>query len=301
MTAPKIDITKAVAYNAKQIGDKTTPFAQLVALFQQSIDGLIVDGMFGPKTRAKLAEYIRGKPAPAPVAPDEPLSMLERELAAARAVDLPIITDPGTGLIIVDMRSNAIPKYDGKPYTALPREIGSVWGGCLHQTACSYGDVNWRRFRSTNAHFLVRRPHGLVYWIHDLKSIIPAANGYNSLTYSVEVEAMARGKLDDPSTAWKRPSLEATASQLDMTDALLCWIDDTIDALGGNQRVLVAHRQSSGTRAHDPGERIWREVAVRVQTALGLYDGGEPGHGPAFIGSGAPIPREWNPDRDVDY
>jgi hypothetical protein len=260
---------------------------------------LDVDGMFGPATLAALFAVPVGDiegptpdpddPMPAPPEP-EPEPLARAEQFSGRPEVLPQM---------IDRRRHATPTYEGRRYTPDVRPIGDVWGWCLHQTAVLYGDEPPSRNDTTGAHFVIRRdPHATILWLHDLDLELWAANRFNSRTISIEVEARACGVEGDPRTLWQ-PHLgvaEATDAQLRQLERLVHWGDGLIRDLGGEPRVLVAHRQSSRTRRNDPGSRIW-SVAMRLQAALGLHDGGEPGRGPASVGTGRPIPTSWNPTR----
>lgn len=75
------------------------------------------------------------------------------------------------------------------------------------------------------------------------------------------------------------------------------WIAWRVAQHNGTLRVLCAHRQSSKDRPNDPGEAIWKGVALPLHAELGLTDGGA-----AFVlGDGRAIPREWDPTRSERY
>ena len=319
-----IDIDRARRYNAQRItaelrdrmveaiGGQAHLDVELVATFQDAHNYTViesglerelldVDGMFGPATRsAVLAARLDADPdvqetpdltapMPEPIEPP-PAPLFRAERFSGRPELLPNM---------VDRRRRTTPTYEGRRYTPDVRGIGDVWGWCLHQTAVLYGDQPHERNDTTNAHFLIRRDrYGTILWLHDLDLELWAANLFNARTVSIEVEARACGIEGDRRTLWK-PHLgvaEATDVQLEQLDALVRWGTALITVQGGRPRVLVAHRQSSGNRDNDPGSRIWA-VAVRLQAELELHDGGEPGHGPASVGTGSPIPVEWNPAR----
>ena len=59
---------------------------------------------------------------------------------------------------------------------------------------------------------------------------------------------------------------------------------------------IYAHRQSNGTKRSDPGEGLWREVALWGVRELGLST-----IPTATTGDGVPIPREWDHGGRVPY
>jgi hypothetical protein len=70
------------------------------------------------------------------------------------------------------------------------------------------------------------------------------------------------------------------------------WICQTVAAHGGKVVNLYAHRQTAGSRRADPGEEIWKQVALPMMAELSLSDGG-----PTFkIDNGRVIPEAWNPE-----
>jgi hypothetical protein len=85
--------------------------------------------------------------------------------------------------------------------------------------------------------------------------------------------------------------MQVTPQAMRSTRMLVRWI--VIDGLrrGWTINKLVAHRQSSLDRQNDPGEAIWKQVALPLQNELGMSDGGMGFH----IG-GRPIPTKWNPN-----
>ena len=54
---------------------------------------------------------------------------------------------------------------------------------------------------------------------------------------------------------------------------------------------IHAHRQSSKSRTSDPGEKVWKLIALEAQKRWGLKDGG-----PDFKLGGTTIPEAWNPE-----
>lgn len=182
-----------------------------------------------------------------------------------------------------------------------PRPITAVKGPCLHQTACylsSSKDIS--RCDRVGAHFVVY-PDGTVFWLHDVTRKISHGNEWNSQTYGIEidglfagVEGVAATVWDDPKTPYKEKAGSITEAQIISTRQLIRWQHFEIARAGGHETVIVAHRQSSGSRRNDPGSKPWQEIALPMLKELGLGDGG-PGFALVGKNGGYPIPEEWDP------
>jgi len=267
-----IDFKTAADYVRARLDRGTlTPedVAKLTAAFQEHA-GLAVDGMPGDKTLAILN-------APAPIAMPprtQPPRLVDRRAFAAQAHG---------------------PKREWKVYG---RPWSKVTGVCLHQTACVLGERD-ERWDSVGAHVGITAS-GKIEWLHGFDRVVAAANGFNAQTVSIEVDGRFEGVEGDPSTLWDDPSTPVREAATTFTPAQVAavkdavrWIVAEVAAHGGQVKVLVAHRQSSGQRRSDPGSAIWRRAALPLIAELGLHDGG---HG-FKIDDGYPIPEAWDPSR----
>jgi hypothetical protein len=184
-----------------------------------------------------------------------------------------------------------------------PRPIAEVKGACLHQTACYLStSKDPARCDTIGAHFVVY-PDGTVFWLHDVTRRIIHGNEWNAQMYGIEIDGLFAGIEGDPKTVWDNPSTpyvekagSLTPEQAEATKQLLRWLDAEIRRQGGHQRLIVAHRQSSGMRRNDPGSKVWKEIALPMLQELGLSDGG-PGFALVNQDGGYPIPEAWNPAR----
>lgn len=195
-------------------------------------------------------------------------------------------------------------------YTPVRRPWLEVTGVTLHQTACNMGE-RIERYDTIGAHFAVLRS-GRVLRMCDEDRIVYHAQGWNNRCVGIEVDGLYAGREDDPRTVhdealastWDDPSTPTREKPMQVTDAamrstrmLVRWIAWRVAQHNGTLRVLCAHRQSSESRPNDPGEAIWRAVALPLHLELGLSDGG-----PGFkIGDGRAIPREWDGTRSERY
>ncbi len=208
---------------------------------------------------------------------------------APATVDLP-------GVEFHDRRKFAAQSHHG--YAVRTRPIAKVTGICLHQTACVLGERP-ERYDGGGAHVFVTRV-GRVIWLHDWDRVVVAANGFNAATVSVEFDGLLFGIEGDESTVWDNPAtpkreigMPLTAEQVEAGLDVIRWIKADVDRRGGAVRALVAHRQASKTRRSDPGQAVWRDIALPASAELGLSDGGD-----GFkLGDGLPIPEAWNPER----
>lgn len=190
----------------------------------------------------------------------------------------------------VDRRDFAGQVHFGQLAAARPWKVTT--GVCLHQTACDMGE-RIERYDSTGAHIVVLRS-GRWIQLHDLDTIIAAANGWNNRTVSIEVNGLFSGEIggrvwDDPSTKVHEVAMHPTDIQLVRTREIIRWIAWVIAMNGGGLKAIVAHRQSSKARRDDPGQEIWQSCALPLHAELGIGDGGV-----GFEIGGYAIPESWD-------
>jgi N-acetyl-anhydromuramyl-L-alanine amidase AmpD len=177
------------------------------------------------------------------------------------------------------------------------RAWAAIEGVTLHQTGCDMpGRVaGWDRL---GAHVGVLRS-GTVVLVNDPTEMIWHAQGLSRTTIGIEVEGNFPGVEGDDSTLWQPggPAAHLTGAQLAGLDALFVWLRAEFTAHGARWMRVHAHRQAKNTRLADPGSAIWQRVALPWMERLGATDGG-PGW---RIGTGRPIPREWDPRSAVAY
>ncbi len=196
---------------------------------------------------------------------------------------------------LLDLRKTAVQSHHG--YATRGRPWSTVTGICLHQTACVLGERP-TRWRTVGAHYGVTRS-GQVLWLHDENRIVIHGNGWNAKTVGIEIDGLYAGVEGRPDTVWDDPSTKTreVAQSLTMeaqraTCELIRFIVSNVAKHGGEVTKLVAHRQSSMDRRNDPGEGIWKGVALPMMAELGLDDGGD-----GFEIGGRPIPVEWDGTR----
>lgn len=170
----------------------------------------------------------------------------------------------------------------------------AITGICLHQTACLLG-YRPERYDTLGAHLGVMRD-GHVVHVHDFDRVVWHGNGWNAKTIGIEIDGLYEGLVghpetvwDDPSTAVRETGMEILRAQVEATKDTIRWCASEVQRHGGEVRVLVAHRQSSKNRRNDPGEGLWKAVALPMMDELGLSDGGI-----GFQVGGFPIPEAWD-------
>ena len=214
-----------------------------------------------------------------------------------RVIDIFRAARPPTplGVDFHDRRRQAAQSHHG--YKVKRRSLASVTGICLHQTACNMGS-RVERYDGTGAHVVVSGRK--VIWLHDWTRRVAAANGWNAATVSIEVNGLFAGVEGDLETVWDDPSTRRRETPMTLDDetaeatlAAIRWIRLGVP----NLRVIVAHRQASRNRRNDPGEAIWKRIAIPARDELGLAT-------PRgfTLDDGRPIPEAWDPQaRGVRY
>lgn len=194
----------------------------------------------------------------------------------------------------------------GKPrtYIPIPRPWSSVRGITLHQTACDMGE-RIERYDTIGAHFAVLRS-GRVLRMADEDRLIYHGHGWNNQCVGIEVNGLYAGVegdlrtvWDDPTTPYREQPQQVTETAMESTRQLVRWICENVRRHGGAVKVLCAHRQAVDSRRNDPGEAIWKQVALPLHAELGLSDGG-----PGFKlpnSTGSAIPEVWGGEIGIKY
>jgi len=231
-----------------------------------------------------LADHNDGNPdADANTVSDEELALVQK---TRDATTWPI---PVPGRMFYDLRAEA-----GRSGVGDRRAWAKITGITLHQTACDFGAEKASRWDSLHAHLGASR-EGNVFWVHDLEFVVYHANELNKPTVGLECEGLYAGIAGDPSSVAVPPGgriLTPTPELAKAAQDAIRWICATVAAHGGVVVNLYAHRQTANTRRADPGEELWKAVALPMMDELGLTDGG-----PTFkIDNGRVIPEAWNPE-----
>lgn len=243
-------------------------------------------------------------------------------MAAAMAKQL---AEMGPPTCFVDTRNAHPARKRGKR-----RSWESIEGITLHQTACRFLRQDETdpqkiakvvaRVSKIGVHHVVLR-NGMSVWSNPYDHRMPQAQRYfNRTDVGIEIDGYYAGVQGDLSTFWKpkskpnRKPLPLSPKQVDATLETVAYIIDTVHKHGGEIKYIHAHRQTSGTRVADPGELLWKAVAVPVMQEYGLSYGGpafyvpakkdavEPGvYTSSYATAGRPIPREWDDSATHGY
>jgi len=200
------------------------------------------------------------------------------------------IQPPGT---ITDIRGqHKRPKLFGRK-----RTWNRIQGVTLHQTGCNMPQdpEKWRRL---NAHVGVTQ-EGRIALVNDPTDMIWHAQGLSQKTIGIEIEGNFEGIAGYTKTLWEGggPAAELTGEQLEALEVVFQWLDQEFTENGATWSRVQAHRQSSRTRAGDPGSEIWQKIGIPWINTLYATDGG-----PSWCtGSGRPIPEDWDPRYTAKY
>lgn len=182
------------------------------------------------------------------------------------------------------------------------RDPASIDAIVLHQTACTFGassaaiqaaggdksKARHQRALGVHAHSTAFTD-GTAVIAYPLRAYVYHGNGANSRSLGLEIEGhydgIPGGKLGDPSDMTIETAREA-----------LRWLVEAARAEGMPIRYVLAHRQYSSSRRSDPGWKIWRDVGVWSEAALGLTPL------PTLTDrDGAPIPKAWDSRQVAAY
>lgn len=181
------------------------------------------------------------------------------------------------------------------------RDPSAVIGVTLHQTATTYG-LTKKQLRDAEAelalnrqdyldpvavrrhalHLRARHIHAHAMAFRDpsvgavimnpLLWFVQHGNGQNKETIGLEHEGNYHGVEGNPRTLWSgRPETSKSDALIETARELLTRIVEDARALGCPIEFVFAHCQSHGGKPGDPGEWLWKEVAVEHgQKKLGL-------------------------------
>lgn len=208
------------------------------------------------------------------------------------------------------LQSDPAPHTEVVDGRTLQRDIQDIDTIVLHQTAVPHYGVTRAQVeraggdedRAQRWRALEIACHAMAYgegWVclaHRIRSYVHHGHRLNGRSLGLEVEGLypglAGGDVWGGATPTELTELTVAAAR----QAVLALVRD-VRALGGEIRYIAAHRQSSADRRADPGEELWRRVAVEYATPeLGLRR-----HPDWTIGDGLPLPAAWDPLASADY
>lgn len=171
------------------------------------------------------------------------------------------------------------------------RPWSKITGVTLHQTGCDM-PIKPYGWRNLNAHIGITE-EGMVVVVNEPECKIWHAQKLSGSTIGIEIAGNFHGIEGRRDTLWRGggPAGTLNPNQLMGCNVAMEMVKQWFEEQGQEWKHIYAHRQSSRTRAGDPGSAIWKAVAMPWIEKLGLSDGGEK----FKHGSGRRIPREWNP------
>jgi len=219
--------------------------------------------------------------------------------AIYKHLDLSDPTEPkvytaDNGVKVIDGREiwTPVKKFGGtyRPWTG--DDKNRIRGVMLHQTGC-WMPEKVSTWKTINAHCGITR-EGTLILMFDFSMLIWHGNDLTRPTIGIEVGGLFEGLEGHSNTVWPKgaKTYEFNEAQLKATDTLFDVIKAEFEKHGGTWEVVYAHRQSHDWRMSDPGETIWKQVGIPWIKKLGATDGGKD----FCVGSGHPIPEEWNPE-----
>lgn len=202
-----------------------------------------------------------------------------------------------------------------RPVMRKPAEIDTL---VIHQTACEFGvsrravraaggDVELARARralDVACHVMSYR-RGYFVASHPFRAYVNGAGRLNPRAVHLEVEGRYPGLLDDPETlpredlqtTWGGAPSEFTGDTYEGACAAVDFMVRQCAAEGIKLKYVAPHRISSDKRRSDPGEEIWRSVALGyAYEKHGLKPQRE-----SRWNQGRPVPVAWDPDGIGEY
>tara|TARA_B100000287_G_scaffold300499_1_gene283647 strand:- start:17 stop:925 length:909 start_codon:yes stop_codon:yes gene_type:complete len=273
------------------------------------------DGVLGDESWSALELYAKSELGKKSWNPEVPEEVLVRLGGAPLPVDpepspLP---EPADGITILDLRSeqtDPAPKSKVVGGRTVKRAPHTITGITLHQTACTYGVSQQqidaaggdrelalhRRALNVACHAMAFRD-GTVVVANELESYIYHGNGLNAASLGCEVAGIYPGKVNEPEkTTWGGEPTELTELTIATAREAVRTLVEMGRAQGMAIDYLYGHRQASSSRRADPGEGLWRSVALWAQSELGLKLAQN-----ITLGDGYTIPKEWDPNGVGSY
>jgi hypothetical protein len=195
-----------------------------------------------------------------------------------------------------------------------PRDLEKVDSIMLHQTGIKFGvgkramdkygkrNALHRRFWNVACHAAALM-NGDVLLIHPWERYVLHGHRGNRSSIGIEIEGLYAGIAGDPKTVSGKQAVHLDLRTIAAARKAVEVCVEQGRAAGCPITKITAHRQYHGSRISDPGEEIWREVALWAVDTLGL----RPDYDLAARNkkdprkSGRKIPRQWDPKGTVDY
>lgn len=282
-----------------------------VVAFQQALEAAGyplprwgADGQFGDETRKAAHAF----------AADHALARSGNNFGRVAALLLDGRIAPTPPPFVVDRRNTGAPTYGPRPWS-------TINGITLHQTATHFQRDAIERTGRLSIHYTTLRipfedcpEYCIATQAADLHMrVAQAQRVFNTTDVGIEIDGHFEGVKGDLRSYWRpkgsgRLPIELLEGQVRSTLELIAHIVETVAFHGGKIEFIHAHRQTADSKRSDPGEDVWKRIALPAMEAHGLSDGGEGFFVPqrknavqsgvwSSDGPGWPIPREWDPRR----
>ena len=196
-----------------------------------------------------------------------------------------------------------------------PRKLEKITTVVLHQTGVEFGvgkkavekygrrKALHRRFYDVACHSAALL-NGDVLLVNPWERYVLHGHASNRFSIGIEIEGLYPGLEDNPKTVSGKRDPTVLGNRIIGAARKAVQVSvEQARALGCPITKIAAHRQYHGSRISDPGEGIWREVALWAVATLDLsidYDYAKQNKDNPRK-SGRRIPRGWDPAGKVDY
>lgn len=272
------------------------------------------DGVLGNETFRALRIYAGDQSIgwDVVIPPDVVIELHKQQLPVSEVVtkepqiEFEIVSEPEVKIYDLRKEQTNPPEKHGKfkivDGEVLVRNPSDIIGITIHQTAVKYGVVDYqieeakgdeelalaRRSLDVACHVMAFHD-GFIAWPNPLEWYIHHGNGFNPYELGLEIDGNYPGLIGGDTWNGKEPT-KVTSTVVNAARAALKLMVDEGKKLGMQIQYIHAHRQSSSKRQSDPGEELWNRVVLEYAVpVLGLET--QPEH---TVGSGRPIPKEWD-------
>lgn len=184
---------------------------------------------------------------------------------------------------IEDLTKKARPRPDAISLKNTPRDTSKIDAVVLHQMAFSRGS-SLEKYLSVTSHFIIM-PDGKIGQLHPFPTYLNASNTFNRRSVAIEFAGNFPNAQGKCWSSEKHGCHQVTQQQIDAGKCLLAHLKEKIPTI----KYVFAHRQSSATRANDPGPDLWKNVGEWAISNLGYSPDGR-SH---YENGGKPIPDNW--------
>lgn len=270
-----------------------------------------IDSDFGQETRTALERFVADHGLTWNPAEEVPSAVLEALGLEDEVVE---VTPPSGDVLdlgavkLYDLRSEQqdphpkFKQYKGKTVRRTPASIDAI---VLHQTAVGFSAANEdalaRRALGVACHAMAFRP-GFLVWSTDLLWYVHHADRLNARSLGLEVDGNYPGLVGGKVASGKETKL--TDEVIEAARMGVKLLVEEGRRLGCPIKFIYAHRQCDSWRRADPGEGLWKRVALEYAVPeLGLIARQNEtfSHPKGGTRTGLTIPRRWDPSGAGNY